>query len=295
VLIGQPRATLLLANTALGEYEAANDVLQLSVPDSMFSTVFSLQYLHARGHYFLAAGQALAASRDFQLCGRLMREWEIDVPALIPWRSDLAEANLQLGRTAEARDLVKQQLARANVADARTRGISLRVLAASSEFAQRPALLRQAVECLRVADDRLELSRALTDFSVVLQQLGEFDRARVLARHAAQVIQTNGSTAAPTRVGRRAISSPATASMATRSHAQTDDHDQPVLSDAERRVAELAALGHTNREISRTLYITVSTVEQHLTRVYRKLGVTKRTDLPRETGAAEPRPGVPDR
>jgi hypothetical protein len=44
-------------------------------------------------------------------------------------------------------------------------------------------------------------------------------------------------------------------------------------------VARLAALGHTNREISQTLYITVSTVEQHLTRVYRKLGITRRADL----------------
>jgi DNA-binding CsgD family transcriptional regulator len=53
-----------------------------------------------------------------------------------------------------------------------------------------------------------------------------------------------------------------------------------LLSDAERKVAELAAHGHTNREIGRRLYITVSTVEQHLTRVYRKLNVSKRTDLP---------------
>jgi DNA-binding CsgD family transcriptional regulator len=53
-----------------------------------------------------------------------------------------------------------------------------------------------------------------------------------------------------------------------------------VLSDAERRVATLAAMGHTNREIARKLYVTVSTVEQHLTRVYRKLNVHRRSDLP---------------
>ncbi|MGI8331415.1 helix-turn-helix domain-containing protein [Actinomadura scrupuli] len=50
------------------------------------------------------------------------------------------------------------------------------------------------------------------------------------------------------------------------------------LSDAEQRVAALAAEGNTNREISRKLYITVSTVEQHLTKIYRKLNV-KRFDL----------------
>jgi DNA-binding CsgD family transcriptional regulator len=51
------------------------------------------------------------------------------------------------------------------------------------------------------------------------------------------------------------------------------------LSEAERRVAELAALGRSNRQISADLFITVSTVEQHLTRVYKKLGVIGRGDL----------------
>jgi DNA-binding CsgD family transcriptional regulator len=53
-----------------------------------------------------------------------------------------------------------------------------------------------------------------------------------------------------------------------------------TLSDAERRVAGLAALGHTNREIANKLYVTISTVEQHLTKAYRKLNVTQRKDLP---------------
>lgn len=62
--------------------------------------------------------------------------------------------------------------------------------------------------------------------------------------------------------------------------AGVDEQPGAGLSDAERRVAALAAQGQTNREISRRLFITVSTVEQHLTRVYRKLGVARRLDLP---------------
>ncbi|MEJ8641963.1 helix-turn-helix transcriptional regulator [Streptomyces sp. MS1.HAVA.3] len=53
-----------------------------------------------------------------------------------------------------------------------------------------------------------------------------------------------------------------------------------VLSDAEQRVAHLAVRGKSNRQIAGLLFITVSTVEQHLTRVYRKLGVKGRSDLP---------------
>ncbi|MCX4784663.1 AAA family ATPase [Streptomyces sp. NBC_01221] len=73
------------------------------------------------------------------------------------------------------------------------------------------------------------------------------------------------------------------------------DGDGDVLSEAERRVAELAALGHTNRQISRRLFITVSTVEQHLTRVYRKLDVKRRTDLAERLNACRSRPQEPTR
>ena len=55
-----------------------------------------------------------------------------------------------------------------------------------------------------------------------------------------------------------------------------------LLSDAEQRVAALAAYGYTNAQIAHKLHITVSTVEQHLTRVYRKLGVSGRAELPIE-------------
>lgn len=55
---------------------------------------------------------------------------------------------------------------------------------------------------------------------------------------------------------------------------------EPVsLTDSEMAVARLATLEYTNREISRKLSITVSTVEQHLTRVYRKLGVSGRKEI----------------
>jgi len=47
------------------------------------------------------------------------------------------------------------------------------------------------------------------------------------------------------------------------------------LTETERRVAELAARGRTNKEIAAELFMGVSTVESHLSRVYRKLGVRR--------------------
>ena len=47
------------------------------------------------------------------------------------------------------------------------------------------------------------------------------------------------------------------------------------LTETERRVAELAAHGRTNKQIAAELYMGVSTVESHLSHVYRKLGVRR--------------------
>jgi DNA-binding CsgD family transcriptional regulator len=54
------------------------------------------------------------------------------------------------------------------------------------------------------------------------------------------------------------------------------------LTATERRVAALAAQGRTNKEIAAELFMGLSTVESHLSRVYRKLGVRSRTELARQ-------------
>ncbi|HVE68830.1 MAG TPA: helix-turn-helix transcriptional regulator, partial [Solirubrobacteraceae bacterium] len=51
------------------------------------------------------------------------------------------------------------------------------------------------------------------------------------------------------------------------------------LTASERRVAELAASGSTNREIAQALFVTVKTVEWHLRNTYLKLGIASRREL----------------
>ena len=51
------------------------------------------------------------------------------------------------------------------------------------------------------------------------------------------------------------------------------------LTPAQSRVAELAVAGATNREIAQTLYMSERTVEAHLTKVYRELGIRSRAQL----------------
>jgi DNA-binding NarL/FixJ family response regulator len=53
------------------------------------------------------------------------------------------------------------------------------------------------------------------------------------------------------------------------------------LTETEQRVVDLLAEGRTNREIASALFMSVHTVEAHLTRIYRSLGVRSRTELAR--------------
>ncbi len=71
----------------------------------------------------------------------------------------------------------------------------------------------------------------------------------------------------------------------------------PALTTSERRVAELAASGRSNREIAAELVVSVRTVESQLSAVYRKLAVRSRGQLATTLmtlGDAVPRPSVAD-
>jgi DNA-binding CsgD family transcriptional regulator len=60
------------------------------------------------------------------------------------------------------------------------------------------------------------------------------------------------------------------------------------LTPTERRVAELAASGLTNRQLAEALFVTVKTVETHLARAYQKLGTRSRAELTRLIGESSP-------
>jgi DNA-binding CsgD family transcriptional regulator len=59
------------------------------------------------------------------------------------------------------------------------------------------------------------------------------------------------------------------------------------LTASERRVAELAATGVTNREMAATLFISPKTVEANLSQIYRKLGIRSRAELGRVMGRSD--------
>lgn len=279
VAIGSLRATLIAAHTAMGQYEQAAEHLDQHAPDELPDTRFGLELRFARGQFYAAVGRSRPALEDFLACGDLMTRWGIDQPGFLPWRSAAAEMHLRAGRHAEAERLAREQLDRCRPGPSRTRALTLRVLAEASGLRRHHALLREAVEELEECEDRLELVRVLGALSRSYHALDELGQARMMARRAWHIARDIGAEALCSQqllpCGEDETGSEPEALAGGGSAADE-------LTYAERRVASLASFGHSNREIARKLYITVSTVEQHLTRVYRKLNVSRRKDLPHE-------------
>ncbi|MCS0603057.1 AAA family ATPase [Streptomyces sp. LP11] len=271
VLIGLPLSTAVFAHTAMGSYARAEELLGQDVPEAMFRTVFGIQYLRARGHHQLATGRPFAALNDFEACGQLLREGNPSLQKGIPWRSDLALANLRIGKARTAREWAEEQLRLPGGHSSRARATALRLLAATCKPHRRASLLRESIDLLKACGDRYALAQAYADLSAAHYELGEYARARLVARQAA------------TEAEACRIESPVDAHLLeepARTESPAAEAAPALLSDAECRVAGLAALGYTNREISTRLHVTISTVEQHLTRVYRKLNVASRSELP---------------
>ncbi|WP_312018607.1 helix-turn-helix transcriptional regulator [Streptomyces sp. I05A-00742] len=266
-------ASLLLALVARGALEEAGRLLGRPVRNSAPHTPADLYYRHARGHYYLAINRPLAALAEFETCGRSARSWEMDLPSFVPWRSDTAQALVALGREKEAGDLVNEQLSLLTSAQGRTRALTLRVLAGASAPENRVPLLLEALECLRDDPDRVERCRVLGLLGHAYHAQGDPTEGRRWIRQArdlARECKADGLLTALNLVGEP-------------ERETVQDRDGAVgiedLSKAEQRVALLVSRGHTNSEIAGKLFITVSTVEQHLTRIYRKLGIKHRSGL----------------
>ncbi|WSA42979.1 AAA family ATPase [Streptomyces sp. NBC_01803] len=273
VAVGLPLGTLLEANAAMGNLEEAVKHLRTPVPDAMFQTPFGLRYLLACGRYHHANGQFHAALEDFSAIARLTDDWGLELPVLFPWRIEAAHASLKLGRSREARELAEAQLRLSGVESYRSRAAALRVLAVQRAPEDRLTPLREVVTMLRGSEDRLEYAAALTDLGMTLYALGRDGEAQAELRRAHRVTRQCGAEEPP----RTLVHHPGKSGSPLLSR---ETVRETQLSEAELRVAVLAAQGMSNRQISGSLHITVSTVEQHLTRVYRKLEVSRRTDLP---------------
>jgi DNA-binding CsgD family transcriptional regulator len=200
----------------------------------------------------------------------------VDNVAWAPWRSLTAAALEGLRDRAAAVALLEQELVQARrwgAPGALSRTLRLLGTIHGDDG------LDQLAEAVAVADGspaRLEYAKALTAQGSALRRARRPTDARESLRLGFQAASRCGAQplakharaelyAAGGRPRRKALTGP------------------DSLTPSERRIAELAAGGQSNREIAQTLYVTPKTVEVHLTSIYRKLGISRRAEL---SGAA---------
>ncbi len=195
-------------------------------------------------------------------------------PALIAWRSPAALALLELGERAEAQRLAAEELELARRWGApRALGVALRTAGLVAGDKPGLALLDEAVEVLSDTPASLEHAKARTALGAALRRAGQRVQAREHLRRAVVLATICGATGLVERTETELLATGARPRRVALSGVES-------LTPSERRVAELAAQGPTNREIAQALFVTQRTVEVHLTSVFRKLEISSRSQLP---------------
>ena len=119
---------------------------------------------------------------------------------------------------------------------------------------------------------KLEHAKARTDFGAALRRANRRSDAREHLRHALELATVCGAAPLALRAETELLATGARPRRISLSGLES-------LTPSERRVAEMAAEGPTNREIAQALFVTPKTVEVHLSSVYRKLGIRSRSQL----------------
>ncbi|AEW99621.1 helix-turn-helix transcriptional regulator [Streptantibioticus cattleyicolor] len=239
------------------------------------TSVLWVYHRYARGRVHLADKRHDEAHADFMACGDALRSWKMDNPTVVPWRSGAALALAALGDRPAGLALALEEvrLARACAAP-RALGISLRSAAALADPPFRLDLLRESALVHEAAGARLELAYTLRDVGVEHLRSGEQQQGRATLTTALQLAEQCADAELGTQI-RDHLADGAPGEGTSHRTAAT------ALTASQKRVALLARAGRSNRDIAGELFLTVSTVEQHLTQIYRKLGISRRIELAR--------------
>jgi DNA-binding CsgD family transcriptional regulator len=232
-----------------------------------------------RGRLFSMCNQSDKALDEFERAGETASRASITNPVLVAWHPPAARVLASLGHWDEAHQLAEDHLVAARTFGARRiLGTALRAMgAASRDLDERTAWLTESVAVLEGSPARLETAEAMVDLGSTLVDRQDTEGARHILHKGAtlaslcgahRLLEVAGSQlraagARPRRLGSTGID---------------------LLTPAELRAVHMAAANVTNRAIADELFVNVKTIEGHLSRAYRKLGVTSRFELAEALG-----------
>jgi DNA-binding CsgD family transcriptional regulator len=245
-----------LVRTTVGEAEERGEGLALTVTEFLSGALYN-----GLGRYEAALAAAAPAERFYN-----------EGPAI--WTlTELIEAAVRCGQPERAQRAFErvEETTRAAGTDWAL-GIEARSRALISDGDDVEELYREAITRLRRTTIRVQLARTHLLYGEWLRRGRRRLDAREELRTAHELFRDFGVEAFAERA-RRELE--ATGERARKRTADTVDQ----LTPQEAQIARLAAEGHTNREIAARVFISASTVEYHLRKVFRKLDVKSRTQL----------------
>jgi DNA-binding CsgD family transcriptional regulator len=272
-------AATVLADVAVeaGELDAAESLLALLPQDGWPAGVGTVLIPAARGRLRLAGDRPAEALADFRTCMAMFDPalWgtEMRDVGYMHARSGAAMALLRLGDPGGARELAEAELVDVlRFGAPRAVGIALRAAGLGRGSDGGLGLLEESVETLRSSQAALELAHSLTELGAALRRVGRRADARDPLAEGLELAARCGARPLAARARVELQATGARPRREWRSGVES-------LTPSELRIVRLAGEGRTNREIAHELYVTLKTVEGHLSRAYTKLGIEGRAQL----------------
>jgi DNA-binding CsgD family transcriptional regulator len=276
-------ATAFLADSLMEQGRLDDAAAVVSGADSLPESARMLYLRDSASRLRILRGDPAGGAAELLDAGRQFESVGSRSPALIAWRSSAALALMALDDRDQAARLAGEELELARAWGApRALGAALRIAGLIDGGNRGRALLEEAVEVLTGSPAKLEHAKARTDLGAALRRAGQRVKAREHLRRAVELASICGAVPLAARAETELLATGARPRRVALSGVES-------LTPSERRVAELAAQGPTNREIAQTLFVTPRTVEVHLTSVFRKLDISSRSQL---AAALEDGPGA---
>jgi DNA-binding CsgD family transcriptional regulator len=269
-----PAAAYCLARGLIesDEFDEAQEVIARVEQGPAPAGTFAAWQHEAWGRLAVATGDWERALTEFLACGESAASVLARNPAMFHWRSEAGIVALRLGRPEQARKLIDEELALAERFGApRALGVAHRAAALLHSGPRMEQSLTDAAGLLQGCGARVDLAYTLIELGGAIRRSGRPTEARDTLRAALAVAEEIGARRAA-RLAREEL-------QRAGGRASTRRSGGDELTPSERRVAELAAQGRTNREIANELFVTVKAVEWHLGNAYRKLNIRGRSGL----------------
>lgn len=273
-------AEVLIERDELGAAEAELQSLGFGAGPLPVNPI-TASWLMCRGHLRWEQGRLEEAAEDFVALSEQVEELGLGPGPVASVAPFFASSLMAIGKRDQAKDLASNMMAWARHFGS-TSSIShvSRAVAATRSRDEAVEILREAVAILDDSPRRLQYLHALIDLGATLRAAGRRSEARAPLREALQLARRCGAV----RAAKRARDELQATGETVRRFAPIGVES---LTPSERRVADLAASGLTNRQIAQTLFVTVKTVESHLSAAYDKLDIDSRRRLPDALSSSE--------